>query len=298
MAEGCDQVLEGHLSSTGMRNYLDLTVLNRAAEQSVLPARALLAHFGSGTSRYLEPVDGSDAALDPDWWVHRTFAFPRKEEFFRQTRLTVDIPFRLRNAGTCRVQLRFERWPGVADDSRTHTVFSAFELHFSAGIRVAAQGKIATLGRDAAAVFDWGFHAFPWPHQGFFLDLPIDGYGASGAGAVAPGASDGDLHVTGVGMIAGYELKVYPTSWLSLSYGVGAGPYVLELEAKDSSLASVGTLAVRQKLKASVLFATLEQMRIELGPTFVDTWLLFGTLGQTAIPGNVMSAMVQLTLGG
>jgi hypothetical protein len=282
-----------------LRDYLDLTVLNRAAEESVLPARALLAHFGSGISRYLGPVDGSDVAIDPDWWVHRTFVFPRKEEFFRQTRLTVDIPFTLQNAGTCRVQLTFERWPGVADDSRTHTVFSALELQFSAGIRVAAQGNIATLGRDATAVVDWGFHAFPWPHHGFFLEFPIDGYGASGAGAVAPGASGGNLHVTGVGMIAGYELKVYPTSWFSLSYGVGAGPYVLELDAKDSSaLASVGTLAVRQKLKASLLLATLEQMRIELGPTFVDTWLLFGSLGQAAISGSVMSAMVQLTLGG
>ena len=296
MASSCGQTLEARLSGMPRRNFLDLMVSNDTDEPADL-AQQVTVHFGSGLTRQLISLSDGDTQIKPHWLVHRVFAFPSKEEFEHEARLSIALTISNAKGEACIATVAFEHRPGAYVPERSYTAFSPIELAFGLPVHFVATGGLRTIAERVNPGFDIGFSAYPWVHHGFTFEFGVDAYGRQGLSAVLPNQDSNAI--TGAFFMLGYSYRIVPFKALALEYNFNLGPYVFEVESTDQKnvLASSAALGVREKLKLNfLLWTTDDQDRIELGPAFIHSYLPAGDFGAAHISGNLFSAALYLTL--
>jgi len=297
LASSCGLTLEARLSGMPKQNYLNLTVVNNMDTPVVFDSENVTVRFGSGVSRRLTSFDGEPALIRPGWVTHSAFVFPSKAEFEHEDRLRVGLPISTGKGETCLATISLTHRPGAKVPERSYTAFSPLEMAFGLTTHFAATGDLQRIAENVNPGFDLGFTYYPWVHHGFTFEFGIDVYGKKGLPAVVP--HQAASNITGTFFMLGYSYRILPVRWLALEYNLNGGLYALEAGNPDSkgSAASSASLGLREKLKLNfLLWTAADQMRIELGPALIHSYIPTGDFGATSASGNLFSGALYLTV--
>jgi hypothetical protein len=278
-------------------------VANDSGQTSSLDIEQVVVRFAGGLTRTLRPLSTSNSPLEADWWQHRTFEFPNKEDFRGRDALVVDLPLSIAGGGRCVVHAEMARAPGVPADVRTYTAYDALEVYLGGGARFAAAGALSDIASVGGAGFELGFGLFPWVNHGFFMDIALEGYGGGDAARrVAPDLVLGKgPHVTGGGFFLGYALRFYPTRWMDVSLRPSVGLHFLDVDdqVKDGPTREVSMLGVRTKFRLAFRFARLQDgTQFWLAPAAVHLFVPSGSFGPADVSGHTFGGLLEFVVSG
>lgn len=190
------------------------------------------------------------------------------------------------------------------------------------GAPIAARGPLRTIAQGDFGL-GLGFIGYPWRHLGISGDFGVDAHGRAAIPAVVP--NEEKVHsIAGVYLMGGLAFRLLPSRYFALSYEPSIGVYYLSatrdksateqlsaglesgyrLQRYSSSryrspptdtLASSTSLALRHRIRLSVLMFMIAGSRVELGAALQHMYLPSGRFGQVASSGHLLTWQGMLT---
>jgi hypothetical protein len=257
----CSTLMELRLSTTGSRNYLWMKLENAGAAPIVVRPNLVRAKVGVHPwRRMVSPQGFSHQLVQPGWRTWLLFQFHDKEEFAGARTVDVELPLENDQGQRCGIRAHLARPEQVPEDAATSVVHTKLGVWLALGTGLGATGGFDRLG-GADLGLEIGFEYYPWLHHGFFFDLFGEFYRSFDTADFASRipAFGKNPRVGGVGPFVGYLLRLEPTSWLPVSFGAGAGPYVVDVGDQDHEGSYFEEVFFASMLRANVdgFFATL-----------------------------------------